>query len=337
MITCSVKLEDYEDEFFCSFIYALNSMEEQKELWKDLQDHSGSLIIRQKPWMLMGDFNEILDVEEHSSFEYAPIITPGMQDFQEITNQCSLVDLALHGPLYTWCNKRENYLILKKLDRVLVNDEWMQIYPQSYSVFEAGGCSDHLRCRIHLSSNKERRKSPFKFVNAITELAEFKPLLEQHWKESEQIFMSTSSLFRFSKKLKSLKPLIRTLAKHRLGNLVKKTKEAFTNLCNKQKENLQNPSLQAMEEENAAYKRWDFLSRLEEKYLKQKSKLHWLNIGDKNNKSFHRAVTSREARNSIHEIQRQDGTIATKSDEIKTEAERFFVSSCNTLRQTTKA
>ncbi|KAF3547831.1 hypothetical protein DY000_02008100 [Brassica cretica] len=36
-----------------------------------------------------------------------------------------------------------------------------------------------------------------------------------------------------------------------------------------------------MRAESEAYKRWDFIS--EEKVLKQKSKMHWLNVGEKNN------------------------------------------------------
>ena len=50
--------------------------------------------------------------------------------------------------------------------------------------------------------------------------------------------------------------------------------------------NLANPTQQNMEAENRAYKRWDHVSNLEESFLKQKLKMHWLKKGDKNNKSF---------------------------------------------------
>lgn len=56
-------------------------------------------------------------------------------------------------------------------------------------------------------------------MNAITELEEFIPAVGQHWHNTEPIFLSTSSLFRFSKKLKSLKPVIKDLGKERMGNL----------------------------------------------------------------------------------------------------------------------
>lgn len=109
-----------------------------------------------------------------------------------------------------------------------------------------------------------------------------------------------------------------------MGNLVKKTKEAFDILYQKQEFNQINPSPRAMADENEAYVRWDRVAGLEEKYLKQKSKLHWLQVGDKNNKYFHRAVASRQAQNSIRELKRHDGSVTKKGEEIKEEAEHFF-------------
>lgn len=82
----------------------------------------------------MGDFNETLDLEDHSSHEVNPMVTQEMRDFNEIVQYFSLLDIASHGPCYTWCNKRSEGLVLKKLDRVLFNDSWLTAYPQSYAV-----------------------------------------------------------------------------------------------------------------------------------------------------------------------------------------------------------
>lgn len=119
---------------------------------------------------------------------------------------------------------------MKKLDRVLVNDAWLHVFPQSYSSFEAGGCSDHLRCRVILTGdegNRIRRHKPFKFVNVFTELKEFKPVVETYWKDTEPLFLSTSTLYLFTKKLKGLKPKIRLVARECIGDLVKKNKRSF--------------------------------------------------------------------------------------------------------------
>ena len=327
LITCSVKLANQGEEFFCSFVYASNFVEERKGLWQELKDHYNSPIINTKPWLILGDFNVTLDMAEHSRVEVSPLVTLGMRDFQDMINYCSLSDMSSHGPVYTWCNKRENDLILKKLDRVLMNDVWLRSYPQAYSVFEAGGCSDHLHCRImHMGDDisKQKGRRPFKFVNVLTDMAEFLPTVDNFWKDTEDLFLSTSTLFRFSRKLKGLKPKLRDLARDRLGNLVKKTKEAYDTLCQKQQTNLLNPTPDTMAEETEAYNKWEFVAGLEEKYLKQKSKLHWLNMGDGNNKQFRRAAAIREIQNSIKEIHCQDGRVLVKEDDIKTEAARYF-------------
>lgn len=58
--------------------------------------------------------------------------------------------------------------------------------------------------------------------------------------------------------------------------------------------------------------------------MKQKSKLHWLKVGDGNNKVFYKAAMVRELRNVIKEIKRSDGTTVITQEEIKKEAEHFF-------------
>lgn len=100
----------------------------------------------------MGEFNETLDIEEHSHFDVTPMVTSGLREFQDVVRHCSLGDMRVHGPLFTWCNKRENNLICKKLDRVLLNVDWSPTFPQSYYVMESRGCSDHLCGKIFLSS-----------------------------------------------------------------------------------------------------------------------------------------------------------------------------------------
>lgn len=80
LLTVSICTEGGE-EFFYSIVYAYNTVEERKELWADLKLHQDSPIVRNKPWLIAGDFNETLDIEDHSSHEHSPMITPGMLDF----------------------------------------------------------------------------------------------------------------------------------------------------------------------------------------------------------------------------------------------------------------
>lgn len=58
--------------------------------------------------------------------------------------------------------------------------------------------------------------------------------------------------------------------------------------------------------------------------MKQRLKLLWLQVGDKNNKVFHNAVKIRETRNAIREIRCPSGQVVSSQEDIKKEAERFF-------------
>ena len=73
------------------------------------------------------------------------------------------------------------------------------------------------------------------------------------------------------------------------------------------------------------------IAGLEEDFLKQKAKLHWLEVGDQNNKTFYNAIKSRQAQNAIQEIRCQNGSTVTNQTDIKVEAERFFSEFLNTV------
>ena len=324
MITVSVLAEGETEEFLCSFVYAENTAERRKELWGDLKAHQDSPMFRHKEWIILGDFNEILEGDEHSNHQIETLATTGMKDFEEVIQHCSLTDMGYHGPKYTWCNKREEGLICKKLDRILVNETWLNKHTQAYGVFEAGGCSDHLRGRFHLKTETVRKRRPFKFSNALAEMPDFITAIKDFWKDTQPLFVSTSALHRFSKSLKALKPLLRTLSKAKLGELTRKVKEAYQDLCDKQEKLLGNPNQATIRTELMAAERWQRISAIEEKLLKQQSKLHWLQVGDHNNKAFHTAAKVREVRNAIREIKCPSGDVISMQEEIKIEAEKFF-------------
>lgn len=75
------------------------------------------------------------------------------------------------------------------------------------------------------------------------------------------------------------------------------------------------PSDSAIREESEAYERWLHMASLEEGFLKQRAKLHWLDVGDQNNKTFHNAIRSRH---------RSDDYIVKKKKDIKNETTKFF-------------
>lgn len=87
---------------------------------------------------------------------------------------------------------------------------------------------------------------------------------------------------------------------------------------------MENPTVENIQEELKVEERWQHISAIEEKVLKQRSKLHWLQLGDSNNKVFHNAVKMRITINAIREIKCQSGEVVTSQEDIKVEAVRFF-------------
>lgn len=150
------------------------------------------------------------------------------------------------------------------------------------------------------------------------------PTVQDFWDNTTDVYHSTTALYRFGKKLKALKPILRSLGKKKLHHLAIRVEEAHKILCEKLLLNLDNPSIASMEEETLAFKNWDQVAELEEGFLKQKSKLHWLHVGDKNNKYFYNGVKRRLDQNAIREIQCPNGSIATTQEDIKTKVVRFF-------------
>ncbi|KAL2900803.1 Glutamyl-tRNA reductase, partial [Bienertia sinuspersici] len=58
---CVIKPSSGLPEFFCSFIYAHNDGKLRESLWQDLINISSN---QRGPWLLMGDFNCVIDMEE---------------------------------------------------------------------------------------------------------------------------------------------------------------------------------------------------------------------------------------------------------------------------------
>ena len=97
----------------------------------------------------------------------------------------------------------------------------------------------------------------------------------------------------------------------------------------RKRKTLANPNQANIQDETIVYRRWIFLTALEEKVMSQRAKIHWLEVRDGNNKSFHRAAKVREIRNSIREIKRVDGSIADTQEDIKKEAVDHFYNFLN--------
>lgn len=65
MVTCEVSIPG-QPPLIASIVYASNFHEEKKDLWKSMVELGAAPLLNGKPWIVLGDFNQILSPEEHS-------------------------------------------------------------------------------------------------------------------------------------------------------------------------------------------------------------------------------------------------------------------------------
>ncbi|KAL9230947.1 hypothetical protein vseg_006230 [Gypsophila vaccaria] len=80
-------------------VYTFNSPAEREVLWSELAQ-----IRRGGPWIMMGDFNNVLRPTERIG---NPVQLFEIQSFQHCVALCDMQDLPNTGMFFTWTNKQE--------------------------------------------------------------------------------------------------------------------------------------------------------------------------------------------------------------------------------------
>ena len=126
-IHVEVKVRPSNLSWVLSSIYASPRLEERKLLWKNL---SSVALLHRLPWLMMGDFNELLSCNDKLGGN--PLNPRRVQMFKDCLDSCGMVDLGFHGPKFTWVNKREvGHFIQERLDRGFANIDWRDLYPKA--------------------------------------------------------------------------------------------------------------------------------------------------------------------------------------------------------------
>lgn len=149
-ITCNVTLED-DTNFFYTAIDGANVEEVCIELWISLRDTNASFGLSSAPWIILGNFNEILHPSETTN-SCITRTSRSMRLFEECLGDLGLFDLPATSPTFTWTNKCPSQPVWKKIDRCLVNGAWLQQVHSSHCLFQAPEFSDHTPCLVKLQT-----------------------------------------------------------------------------------------------------------------------------------------------------------------------------------------
>ncbi|KAF5815287.1 putative RNA-directed DNA polymerase [Helianthus annuus] len=302
VIHCAIKSIGNMDVLMCSFVYGFTKIAGRRSLWKSLVDFSRS--VRDVPWVLLGDFNAILNPDEKSNG--CKRVNYGMEEFKCCINEMNVVDISMSGLFYTWNQKPgKSGGILEKLDRVMGNQKFVDVFPAAFAKFLPFYTSDHAPALLVLDSGCKAKHKPFKFWNYLAGKDEFMPTVIKGW----NMKFVGCKMFVVVSKLKALKKPLRNLSFSQ-GNLHKKVELLRSEVERVQEEIVNDPCNEGLRAEEAVYVAAYKNVLLDEEYLlKQKSRVHWLKVGDQNSKYFHQSIKNRECRNKVNSLEDMDGTV----------------------------
>nr|GEZ74519.1 RNA-directed DNA polymerase, eukaryota [Tanacetum cinerariifolium] len=243
-----------------------------KLMW-DLWDYFSVLLGR---WngetILMGDFNEVRSRYERRGSWFS---ASGARNFNHFISSLGLIDVKLKGASFTWSHPSATKM--SKLDRFLISDGVVSLFPSISSLCLDRHLSDHRPILLH-EVHLDFGPIPFQFYHSWFDYDGFDKMVEQTWRPFSH--SDRNGMICFKKKLQDLKIFIR-------------------NWINDKRLHL-NRSKKAIHDELIVIdKDLDYGLVID---TKLKSKIRWAIEGDENSSFFHRIINKRISQLAIRGI-----------------------------------
>lgn len=206
-ISCLVSRISDQVSFLLTVVYAFNATVDRRALWSDLELFNSQFVDCDsgKEWCIVGDFNTYLSDAESSG--PPPRDHRKISDFRDCLNTLGVTDLQYTGEFYTWRDCSLHQPLLRKLDRVLVNDQWLLRFDMSRAQFLPRGLSDHNPAAVCLGLPRERIFKPFQIFQHLLDHPQFSEIVSDAWTDSvhgSPWYVLTTKLKRVKEGLKSL-------------------------------------------------------------------------------------------------------------------------------------
>lgn len=212
-LTCFVTLFD-QSTFLFTGVYGPPKCQDRHILWNYL----GQLHPCDLPWILCGDFNQILNKSEKLS---RCDTSRGHKEFANFLNQKSLIEIPSSGNWFTWTNNRKfDDVVWERLDRAICNFEWINWLPHTY--YEVlPTASDHSPILIHMEQQHHAKKRYFKFEAMWTKHESCKDVIKNAWNTTTQ----GSAAYKLISKQKNTAKNLSQWNKSVFGNITSQIRE----------------------------------------------------------------------------------------------------------------
>ncbi|KAK4384406.1 hypothetical protein Sango_3064100 [Sesamum angolense] len=292
-VHCRVLIHELHETILNTVVYGANEVTARRELWQGLIELA--VTVGNVPWLVGGDFNAVLDMSEVSGA--SGDIRVAMNEFNDCILQTGLLPMPMQGERFTWHNcSLDGRSLWKRLDRLLVNDVWMDRWPNLFYTCLTPRTSDHSPLVLK-GDCRNMQVSLFRFDNYLALSPGFLASVQSIWRHP----VIGTPMYSVTRKLKALKSVFRKQRRSK-GDLAMNSswRQVFWRLV----------YLKA--------------SKLEQVMLRQRAKLQWMKGGDQCSKVFFRQVATRRANRRIFQISDDDGNEQTEPTIISSIFVGFF-------------
>jgi hypothetical protein len=242
------------------------------------------------PWCVLGDFNEAMWSFEHFSATQRP--KPQMLAFRDMLETCELVDLGFFGLPYTYDNKRRGRGNVKvRLDRVVADNQWRNLFPEASVEHKVSPCSDH--CPIVLKCDKEEELVQRPRYKRYEVMWERDASLPEHISNAWAAAGPKENLGQIRKGLAGVMKHLQHWSKEKFGNVKLQLEKSRTRLEELLSMNADREEIRVVTDQ------MNELLYREEMMWMQRSRIDWLCEGDRNTKIFHSKAVWRARKNRV--------------------------------------
>ncbi|XP_060202641.1 uncharacterized protein LOC132631059 [Lycium barbarum] len=292
-VTIKLSHINMQYEAYVTAVYAKCSGAERQELW----DLIGQVALNvHVPWIVGGDFIVILKHEE--KLGGLPVHHTETAEFAHFIH-------LVEGRILEDC-------IFKRLDIVLGNQDFVDLFPSAEVVHPIRHGSDHAPLHVVCDSQTEVVVKPFKFLNFWNPHPKFMEVVENNW----WLDFAANPFNELQAKMKKVKQALAVWSRETYGNIFQQisTMKDLIKVSELQFE--LNPSSLNREALHKAQADFNRYLCLEEEYWKQKTGMRWFKDEDRNTKFFHNYVKGRRRKLAVHTIQNSQGDWLNTNAEI---------------------
>jgi hypothetical protein len=291
--------------------YGEPKWQDRYKSWDKMRELNGQYDL---PWVVLGDFNEILFSHEKDGGN--PRSQNMMQAFRDSLDDCGLVDLGFTGDSFTWKRGR----LRERLDRAVANHSWSHLFPNAMVRHLEYAHSDHrpimIDTEFHLEASNMRSGHHWFEARWFRE-KDFRDVVLHAWEEASVVGQEAGVLGK-------LGHLHATLHKWDNSVLQKPKKR----LRQAQREFERAVSQAITDESEAKAKELseliEMLLEQEEVHWLQRSRANWLSQGDRNTTFFHNYASARHKKNFIKKLKNDAGSWVEGTESLKPVIFQYF-------------